>query len=587
MELHHINLIIHQNLTSNLKMCGIWGYIASNLKKEKHDIGVLFESFMKVQKRGPDRSDFKILNEIVKIYLGFHRLSIMDKSTAGDQPFTLEYNDRSIYTMCNGEIYNYKQLIKENDIIVKSGSDCEVIQSMYIKYGFQGTLERLVGEFAICIFDIDHTNNTINFYCGRDQTGVRPLFIGIDEHGIGFSSILGGLIKIIDPDKIRQLNRAEILSVIIESDGTTKYMTNIYHKLEEIQRNSESDFKNMDDLGDIQKEIRSRLIEAVICRLNSDCPIGALLSGGLDSSLVVSIAANYLKKKGERLRTFSVGIPGSTDRKYAEMAAVHCGTDHTHVEFTEMDFLKARPKIVEVTETIDITTVRASTGHYLIAKWIRENTDIKVVIGGDGSDEVCSGYMYFHNAPSALESHKENIRLVENIGFFDVLRADRSIASNGLETRVPFLHHPFVEYYLSLPPHLRIPTKESENGRKIEKWLLRKAFDGLNDDGVSWLPDEILWRIKEAFSDGVSGIENSLHKTGQKDVENMFTQKDFESEEVKFHIEPKTKEALHIRILFNKLFHFLAAKVIPYYWMPNFSGDVKDPSARVLLVNKY
>lgn len=563
-------------------MCGIWGYIVSNSLK-KHELEILFKSFMKVQNRGPDRSDFKIINEIVKIYLGFHRLSIMDKSTSGDQPFTVEYENRSIYTMCNGEIYNFKQLIKENNINVKSGSDCEVIPHMYIKYGFKGTLERLIGEFAMCVLDIDHANNTINLYIGRDQTGVRPCFFGMDENGIGFSSTLAGLIDIIEPDKIRQLDRAEILNVMIESDGTMKFRTSIYHELEKHCLNNESarDFKQM-ELQDIMEKIRLQFTEAVICRLESDRPIGALLSGGLDSSLVVAVAANHLRKVGRRLRTFSIGIPGSTDKKYAEMVAAHCGTDHTHIEFTNEDFLKALPEVIRATETYDITTVRASTGHFLVAKWIRENTDIKVVIGGDGSDEACSGYIYFHNAPSAIESHKENVRLIQDIGFFDVLRADRCIGYNGLEARVPFLHHPFVEFYLSIPPHLRVPTKEGD--RKIEKWLLRKSFDTKNDQGIQWLPDEILWRKKEAFSDGVSGKEKSWYQIIQESVENMYSQEDFDDLDVKFHIEPKTKEGLYIRKCFNKEFHPMAARVIPYYWMPRWSGDVKDPSARVLAI---
>lgn len=562
-------------------MCGIWGYIASSSKKE---IVELFESFMKVQNRGPDRSNFNLINKIVKMYLGFHRLSIMDESTAGDQPFTLEHMGRSIYVMCNGEIYNHKQLIRDNDIICKSGSDCEIIPHMYVKYGFQGTLEQLVGEFAISILDVDHKNNIVNLYIGRDQTGVRPVFIGIDDDGIGFSSTLAGLIKIIDPEKIRQLNRAEIINVLIESDGSMKYQTNIYHKFEAKEKNNESEFDEV-ELENALKNIKSKLIDAVTCRLESDRPIGALLSGGLDSSLVVAIAANHLRKKGKKLRTFSIGIPGSTDKKYAEMVAAYCDTDHTHVEFTNNEFLKTLPKVIKVTESYDITTNRASTGHYLIARWIRENTDIKVVLGGDGSDEVCSGYMYFHNAPSVIESHKENIRLVEDIGFFDVLRADRCIAYNGLEARVPFLHHPFVEYYLSLPPRLRIPIKETENGRRIEKWLLRKAFDNfMNDEGKPWLPKEILWRMKEAFSDGVSGIDNSWFIIIQKDIENKFTQDDFDNADVKFHIEPKTKEGLYIRLIFNKEFHPRVAVVIPYYWMARWSGNINDPSARVLRV---
>jgi len=564
-------------------MCGIWGYIVT---KDIHEITKLFESFMKVQNRGPDRSDFKIINEILRIYFGFHRLSIMDRSTTGDQPFTVEHENRSIYAMCNGEIYNYQKLIDENKIEVRGGSDCEILPHMYIKYGFKIMMRKLVGEFAVCVLDIDHQNNVIHLHVGRDQTGVRPLFIGMDENGFGFSSTLSGLIGIIDPGKIRQLGRAEIMNLTIGSNGLINHCTEIYYDLEENVREKENDFNQHVDIESTKSEIRSHLIEAVVCRLESDRPIGALLSGGLDSSLVVAIAANHLRKSGKQLRTFSIGIPGSTDRQYAEIVATHCGTSHTHVEFSESDFLNAIQEVIDATETYDITTVRASTGHYLIAKWIRENTDIKVVIGGDGSDEVCSGYMYFHNAPSAMESHKENLRLVEEICYFDVLRADRCIAYNGLEARVPFLHHPFVEYYLSIDPRIRMPMRETidgslPGGRRIEKWLLRKSFDLKNDESNDWLPPEILWRMKEAFSDGVSGKKKSWYEIIQEHVKNLITENDFKDPEINFHIKPHTLEAVYIRKMFNAKFH-PHVKVIPYYWMPRFSGDIKDPSARVL-----
>ncbi len=246
------------------------------------------------------------------------------------------------------------------------------------------------------------------------------------------------------------------------------------------------------------KKIRDVFTECVIERIQSDRDMGALLSGGLDSSLVCSIFARELAKKGRKLYTYSIGMPGATDRKYAEMVSKHIGSIHKHVEFSEKDFINAVEKIVQVTETFDITTIRATTGNYLIGKWISQNTDIKVVLIGDGSDELCSGYMYFFNAPTPLDSHKENIRLIEDIHRYDVLRADRGVADNGLEARVPFLDKKFINLYLSIDPKLRIPSMTSF-GVKMEKALLRDSF---KDENL--LPKQVLYRRKEAFSDGVS-----------------------------------------------------------------------------------
>lgn len=383
-----------------------------------------------------------------------------------------------------------------------------------------------------------------------------------------------------------------------------------------------------DTLSGMFYNIRARLIMAVLKRLESDRPLGALLSGGLDSSLVVAIAAQILRLRGApRLRTFSIGIPGSTDRAYAEMVAKHCDTDHTHVEFTIQQFLDAIEHVVIATETWDTTSVRASVGQYLISKWIRENTNIKVLLIGDGSDELTAGYMYFHNAPSPEALHAENVRLIQDIQYYDVLRADRCVAYNGLEARVPFLDHHFVDYYLSIDPSLRVPRADDcracdqKSSRKIEKWLLRKSFDSHPSDShpsdshpsdsqdsgttgkvatdeeftahltkmfnneVAWLPPEVLWRKKEAFSDGVSSREKSWYQIIQEHVEELYTEEDFKHPDVQYHIVPPTKEALHYRLLFNKHFHPQAAHVVPYYWMPKWSGDnIKDPSARVLQI---
>lgn len=565
-------------------MCGIWGYISLT---RVHDVQKLFTQYNTVRHRGPDRSDFKVINEYVKLYLGFHRLAIMDRSTYGDQPFTLEIKgeNRSIYALCNGEIYNFHQHVEQNGWtdLMRGRSDCEVIPLMYAKYGFVDMLKQLRSESAICVIDINHSTQTIVVNLGRDHLAVRPMFIGIDENGIAFSSIMSGVTGIVEQSTVRQLGRAEyIISTIRQTEGAPDVVTvkGCYHQL---YRSTMTDV-TLDQLHDA---INKKFTEAVVIRLESDQPIGALLSGGLDSSLVVSIAASQLKKEGKRLRTFSIGIPGSTDREFAEMVAKHCDTDHTHIEFTEQDFLDVIENVIVATETYDITTVRASVGQFLIAKWIRENTDIRVILNGDGSDELTAGYMYFHNAPDFISLHQENLRLLEEIMYYDVLRVDRCIAHNGLEARVPFLDHEFVELYLSIPPEYRAPRQRNGEGRKIEKWLLRSAFDRIHDDrgdGEHYLPEAVLWRKKEAFSDGVSSNQRSWFQIIQETVADRYDENDICSPEVSYHLAPHTKEALHYRLLFNKHFGSGHAHVIPHYWLPRWSGDIKEPSARVLSV---
>lgn len=318
----------------------------------------------------------------------------------------------------------------------------------------------------------------------------------------------------------------------------------------------------------------------MIERSKAERPIGALLSGGLDSSLVASILAGELKKRGQVLKTFSIGLPNATDKKYAELVAEHIGSQHTHVEVHEEDFLNAVENIVKTTETFDITTIRATTGNYLIGKWVSDNTDVKVLLIGDGSDELCSGYMYFHNAPDPQTSHLENKRLISDIHFYDVLRADRGLASNGLEARVPFLDLDFIKLYLSIDPTLRVPSI-TKKGFKMEKSLLRDSFYG-----TGLLPDEVLYRQKEAFSDGVSGKEKSWYQILQEWCETKYSDDDLARAQKQIsYLTPHSKEALHYRTIFRKYFgNGQVENIVPYFWLPKWSGDIKDPSARVLKV---
>lgn len=542
-------------------MCGIWGYL--DLLNSSDQVR-LFKSFMKIINRGPDRSDFKLINESIKAFLGFHRLAIMDKTTYGDQPFTIEHRSKtknsSIYVMCNGEIYNHHNLAREHIITTKSGSDCEILPELYLRYGFEDMIKMLKGEFAICVLDFNHDTNKFDLYLGRDALGIRPLFYGWDENGFGFCSELKGLIGIVQSSQIKQLESGCFIRFSEDSLITTRYYDLFSFNEKELS------------LNESLQIVKDKFEDIVISELESHRPLGALLSGGLDSSIVVSIASKHLKRTGKKLQTFSIGIEGSTDKKYAEMVSQFCDTNHTHIEFTNEQFLSAIEDVIKATETYDITTVRASTGQYLVSKWISENTDIKVLLIGDGSDELLGGYMYFHLAPSPKEHDMESKRLLKDIQYYDVLRADRCIAYNGLEARVPFLHKDLVKTILEIPSKYRIPIYDEKVGKPIEKYLLRKAFDD-----STYLPDEVLFRKKEAFSDGVSSKNKSWYEIIQESIEDKY-------DDSVVNEQFPSKEAYHYRQIFDELF-CSELNIIPYYWMPKWV-DVKDPSARVLDIYK-
>jgi len=295
-----------------------------------------------------------------------------------------------------------------------------------------------------------------------------------------------------------------------------------------------------------------------------------LLSGGLDSSLITSLVAKYYQ--GPKLNTFSIGLPGSVDLEYAQRVADYLGTAHHQVEVSEAEFLDAIETVIYTIESFDTTTVRASVGNYLVSKFISENSNCKVIFNGDGADEVCCGYVYLKNTPSPSALQNESERLVEEIHYFDVLRSDRSISSNGLEARTPFLDKAFVKYYLSIPPELKI----FDGTRRLEKHLLRKAFDN-----KEILPDDVLWRRKCAFSDGVSSQKNSWHHIIQSFVDQKISDEEFRRESPRIsHCTPRLKESYYYRKIFEK--HFgNNDQLIPHFWMPKWT-DVLDPSAREL-----
>lgn len=576
-------------------MCGIWGLLTLNSTFESDSN--LHKKFMKIKHRGPDRSTY-IDNNNYKI--GFHRLAIMDTSIQGDQPFTHSYKMtdsgtgrpvlRTIYAMCNGEIYNYKEIKESADFIekennhdykMKSHSDCEIILPLFLNYGIDSLIKRLNGEFAFAIYDIyeDLISGKINYslYLGRDRFGIRPLFYTlIDSDTIAFCSEMKGLINIKSNNKIEIFRpRTWLHATGMKDDSKLYFNAGMYYRIGNLP------IVKKPEMDDVYRMIQRLFTKAVEVRLESDREIGCLLSGGLDSSLVAGIASQILKSKGKTLKTFSIGMADSPDCKFAKIVAEHIGSSHTNIEIPESEWLNKLEEIIKITETFDITTIRASTGQYLVSKWIADNTNIKVLLIGDGSDELTGGYLYFHKAPTPKDFHIENIKLLEDIHYFDVLRADRGVASNGLEARVPFLDKDFVDLYLSIDPELRMPqTHTYEDGKiaKSEKWLLRKSFDN-----TDLLPKCVLWRKKEAFSDGVSSHYKSWYQIIQEKINSEMTDEYLIKEQNKYvgHVVPHTKEALYYHELYDSMYPKQYG-ILPYYWLPKWVGNATDPSARTL-----
>ena len=533
-------------------MCGIFAYLGDTIESKK-----IKDAFLKTYKRGPDDNILKIINS--KLTFGFHRLSIMDTSYKGNQPI---YHPKKPYAViCNGEIYNHQELIKNNNFLTYSHSDCEVVLYLYEKYGFEEMLKQIDSEsFAICLYDGEKDELLV----GRDRFGVRPLFVSkTNNDEFIFSSEVKSISPLVNEENIHQFQPGCWKSFSLIDNKDSDYFQYYSYSYPELELNN---------IPEICLTIKDKFTKSVKKRIMSERPIGCLLSGGLDSSLVSALVAKEFKNKNKgKLNTFSIGIKGSTDLVYAKKVADHIGSIHHAIELTEEDFLKAIPEVIYNIESYDTTTIRASTGNYLVGKYIKENTDITVVFNGDGSDEQ-SGYLYLANAPNPKDFKDECIKLLKEIHFYDVLRSDRSLSSNfSLETRAPFLDTEFVDFYMSI----KTEFKMYEN--RIEKYLLRLAFD--NDD---LLPKEVLWRKKEAFSDGCSSNERSWHKIIQEFVNTIITDEEFENNKNKYEInKPELKESYYYRKIFES--HYPnQGQLIPHFWLPKWCGNKTDPSAREL-----
>ena len=545
-------------------MCGIFGYISKFLLTENvintHGIS---RGFNKIRDRGPNNTQHCLIDNI---YLGFHRLAINDLSENGNQPMQLN----NYFLVCNGEIFNYKKLKEEFNFEFRSNSDCEIILHLYdyfVKENrkdiFNIICNLLDGEFAFILYD----GNKQKTYIARDPYGVRPLFFGRSEFGdYVFSSELKGMCNLVEsanqfnPGKYMVLKNNNIDN-LLKNKNIICYSTK-YHN---IDTNMIDNSKHIED--NIIEEINSVFKEAVYKRMMSDREICSLLSGGLDSSLVSAILSKQLGPN--KLKTFSIGLKGSPDLEYAKNVAEHIKSIHHSIEIEEEEFLNYIEEVIYKIESYDITTVRASVGNYLVGKYIKENSNCKVVFNGDFSDEVAGGYRYFKNTSNPDMFHNECVRLLENIHYYDCLRSDRSISTHGLECRVPFADKDFVNYYMSIDSKLRMSDK------RIEKYLIRKAFEKEN-----LLPEEVLWRKKEAFSDGVTSETRSWHKIIEEFVDKKISDNDFKTLQNNFSFnKPLTKEALYYRIIFERTYNKFE-NIIPYFWMPKWCGDVSDPSAR-------
>ncbi len=517
-------------------MCGIFSYLGNNYGDEE-----LVDVSKKIIHRGPDSSNYKRINE--KLFFAFHRLAINGLNPESDQPLVKD----ALSLICNGEIFNYKELIKEYNLedFYKTGSDCEIILHLYQLFGIERTCQLLDGEFAFVLYDSDKDI----VYVARDQIGVRSLYMGGETGNLFFCSEMKGI-----PHGVENVKQFPVASYW---DSSTNEVVEYY--------SFQKDGIVFDcDEDTVIKKIRELFIEAVKKRLMSERKLACLLSGGLDSTTVSAIVASYYEPY--TLSTYSIGLKGSIDLYYAQMAADYLKTNHTSIELTNEEFLNAIEKTIIQIESYDTTTVRASVGNYLVSLYIKNNSDDTVIFCGDVSDEIFASYRGFYYAENESDFYSENVKMLKHIQYFDVLRSDKSIAGAGLEARVPFSDKRFIDYVMNISPSLKQFSKE-----RIEKYLFRKAFDDM-------LPHELAWRVKTAFSDGVSNAEKPWYEIIKEYMDTKYTDEEFTELSKKYsYNKPYDKESLYYREIFEK-YYSGRANTIPFFWKQPFMKDA-DPSA--------
>ena len=544
-------------------MCGI--VCAFNIKDNKELIrSNVLKMAQKVRHRGPDWSGIYSNDNAI---LAHERLAIVDP-TSGKQPLISQ--DGKKIVAVNGEIYNH-QILRQNslkDYSFKTLSDCEVIIPLYELKGVN-FLNDLNGIFAFALYD----SLTNTYLIARDHMGIIPLYMGWDDKNVFYVS--------------SELKSLEGVCDKIELFPPGHYLCSNDMELKKWYKPDWTSFKNVKNSETNISKIHDSLSDAVKRQLMSDVPYGVLLSGGLDSSITSALAKKFASKRIEtgdkqdawwpQLHSFSVGLKGAPDLKAAKIVADHIGTVHHEINFTVQEGIDAIRDVIYHLETYDITTVRASTPMYLMARAIK-SLGIKMVLSGEGADELFGGYLYFHKAPDSKEFHEETVRKLDKLHQYDCLRANKSLAAWGIEGRVPFLDKEFIETAMTINPD----DKMIKNGR-IEKWVLREAFK-------EYLPESVLWRQKEQFSDGVgySWID-SLKELVSKEVSDLELKKASDIFPINT---PLNKEEYYYRTIFYE--HFpsnAAAKSVPSVpsvacstphalkWDESFK-NLNDPSGR-------
>ena len=548
-------------------MCGFVGAFDLNSGSKPIDEGLkeelrgqVLEMSKKIRHRGPDWSGVYTGENAI---LSHERLSIVDP-LSGKQP--LVSDDGKIILAANGEIYNHKEIRKEFEgkYNFKTQSDCEVIIPLYKKFAAQGgdfkaMIEKLSGIFAFALYD---SQNDV-YLIVRDEIGVIPLYQGWDKAGRYY---VASELKALEGEcqTIEEFPNGHYL--YSKDAKVTKWYSRDWESFDFVKNSP----KATDEKGEVInpsviEKVKFGLENAVKSQLMSDVPYGVLLSGGLDSSIIAAITQKYSKKRIEsdskeeawwpQLHSFAVGLEGSPDLVAAKKAAEYIGTVHHEVHFTIQEALDALPDVIYHIETYDITTVRASTPMYLLARVIK-SMGIKMVLSGEGSDELFGGYLYFHKAPNAKEFHEELVRKMSKLHLYDCLRANKSLMAWGVEGRVPFLDKDFIDIAMNLNPTDKMNIKMPDGKQRMEKWILRKAFEDM-------LPENICWRQKEQFSDGVG---YNWIDTLKKMTEEKVSDAEFARRENRFPVNPpKTKEEYYYREIYSRFFPSdSAAKVVPH-----------------------
>ena len=575
---------------SNSIMCGIFYYeaVGSDKRIPMSTLHQLQSDFAKISHRGPDNSRFIVNGQRC---VGFHRLAINGLTASGDQPFSM----LDCELICNGEIYNHRNLVAKHEFNCVSDSDCEVVIHLYRLFNgdMQATLRELDGVFSLVL--IDRVRDLV--HVARDPFGVRSLYIGSSSEYERDISVASEMKALQHCDHVEQFPGGCCMTVSkVGTESNARFDTQLQSYYQDLHVDETQEVPYIYNFGTalLDEDVNAspevletracvllrNLFELAVCkRLMSERPVGCLLSGGLDSSIVTALVVKFMAQAQAQAQqppivdTYAIGLEGSVDLKWARRVSEYLGTRHHEVCLTEQQFLDAIDATIYQIESYDTTTVRASVGNYLVSKYIYDNTDNVVIFCGDMSDEIFGSYRGFTKAPSDHEFARENTRMVRDVRCFDLLRSDKSISGAGLEARVPFADKTFLEFVMSLPPWMK---RFGEGGEyAVEKHLLRKAFGSL-------LPEDVMWRRKEAFSDGVSGHDRTWVQIIQEYADKRVS--DVETELQKFrHNAPYDKESYYYRTIFAQCFPGKGrAETIPYFWRHPFCEGVLDPSARLL-----